>query len=354
MSTHSREQMSLLEEAQRWERLCQSGSDADRAAFGAWIRRSPEHLQAYLMNQALQVELQNLDPHKKLELREFLERAGGNVVPLGRTRSWPQLSARVPARSRTLWPALAIALCLTLVLVWVLPLRHSPEWVGYATATGEQRRIALADGSIIELNTQSQVRVNYESRWRHVELLAGEAVFTVHHDLHRPFRVEARGTLIEDVGTQFSVYVRPDASTTIAVLDGLVRVGKESSAPSSPVSGPPHPREHALSTQLAQGEELRIDGDGSVTQRSGLNLAETASWRQHRLWFEGASLEHIAAEFNRYSTHKMRVAEDARRAPKRYTVTFNPYDPDSFIDYLRSDPDIRIEPGRDETVIQLR
>jgi transmembrane sensor len=364
MRTHTRELTRLIEEAQRWERTLKPGTPAERAAFAAWIRRSPEHLQAYLQHLSLQVELQEVDAAKNLDLDELLHQSSGNVVPLGATvLPRPESARRTRLRFRIPWQGY-VAIAASALLILALTLAHVQsmlQWGDYATATGEQRRIVLPDGSIVELNTQSHIRVAY--RAREVELLAGEAVFSVRHDENRPFRVRARGAMIEDLGTQFSIYVRPDASITVSVLDGSVQVsGENSPVPSLNAEGMATPKTGAgrelkwrtKPTPLAAGEKVHIDATGKLSPRAALNVAEAASWRQHQIWFEGASLYEVAADFNRYNTAKIQIITDPVLGQKRYTGTWNPYEPESFIQYLQNDPMMVVRREKDLTVIRAR
>src|SRR3546814_7213537 len=59
----------------------------------------------------------------------------------------------------------------------------------YATTTGEQRTVALDDGSRVVLDTDSDLQVQYGKRERRLTLLKGRADFQVQHDTDRPFVV---------------------------------------------------------------------------------------------------------------------------------------------------------------------
>ena len=98
----------------------------------------------------------------------------------------------------------------------------------YATAVGQQRLIALSDGSNVNLNTDSQIRVNFGEAYRDVYLLRGEAHFAVADDREVPFRVSAGSGRIRALGTAFSVYVR-DGSVDVTVSEGTVRARKNRS-----------------------------------------------------------------------------------------------------------------------------
>jgi ferric-dicitrate binding protein FerR (iron transport regulator) len=102
------------------------------------------------------------------------------------------------------------------------------------------------------------------------------------------------------VGTQFLIYRRPDASTTVSVLEGRIQILSGTSAPIGnsaasieatagdgklePISRP---------TQLSAGDEIHFAAGGRLTKRAAINVTEVATWREHRLWFEGASLPEV-------------------------------------------------------------
>ena len=93
------------------------------------------------------------------------------------------------------------------------------------TAKGDMRRVTLAEGSAITLNTDSRVEPRLEERLRQVRLLKGEALFDVSRDRTRPFVVEAGDVRVRVLGTRFSVRRFDDGSVEVGVLDGVVEVG---------------------------------------------------------------------------------------------------------------------------------
>jgi len=337
----------LLEEVQEWGEALKSADAAGRAQFVAWIRRSPEHLQAYLQHLAFEQEMEGLDLQKDVDLAALLRSSSSNVVPLvtGRFLRFTASSRKPFTLTRRYAAALLILVALMSIgfSFWKF-LGIEPQSSDYVTGVGEQRRMALPDGSIIELNTQTHVRVTYSERTRDVELVSGEALFSVRHDQKWPFRVRVRSSVVEDVGTQFSIYLRPDNSTMISVLDGRVQLGRGPAGSQPSADGETAGTGQVQQTiQLNAGQAIRLNRAGDVIARTTLNLAEAASWRQHRMWFENATLQEIATEFNRYNTRHILVINDHTVANKRYTATWDPYDPDSFVSYLQNDPALTID-----------
>ena len=129
--------------------------------------------------------------------------------PTARVHPDPDLLSptRRVSRSRYFLNAVALpcAALLTLAAVWSWSARTvPPEYPAdpaYATTVGGYQRIALDDGSVVELNASTHIRVHYSLGERRVELLRGEAHFTVAKNLQRPFRVLADGVAVRAVGT---------------------------------------------------------------------------------------------------------------------------------------------------------
>ena len=103
------------------------------------------------------------------------------------------------------WIAPAVAASVALLVAgaigdWPTALRSDAM-----TATGEQRTMTLADGSQVQLNTDSAISIDYQPDRRIVHVLKGEAAFSVARDPRRPFSVEAKGGSTTALGTRFIV-----------------------------------------------------------------------------------------------------------------------------------------------------
>jgi transmembrane sensor len=134
-------------------------------------------------------------------------------------------------------------------------------WQGYsrthlATKLGEIRRVPLADGSYITLDTQSRVSVRYESATRLVRLESGEALFEVAKDPGRPFVVQAGIARVRAIGTAFIVRRRSDTDVEVTVTQGTADVWREASSPEPAVRLGAHKRTVTTSNEIAQPQEL--------------------------------------------------------------------------------------------------
>ena len=375
MSDGRPRELSVDEQAARFVRDLPNVTATTQRDLARWLRRSPEHVDAFLRQKMLATELQGLDPERRIDVNQLIARAKSTSTIV----EWPgptALAPQTPASSAVsndpglaFWRGVAVAAGVgALALCWVLGNRWAGPWLEskpaiYRTGIGQQKQLRLPDGSTVELNTQSAVQIRFSQAYRDVYLLGGEALFDVHHDARVPFRVHAGGTVIQDVGTQFNVR-RAAGLTTVAVLEGSVQVSADRSAPDTPGSSEPQAPTPTVvvsshdyqrltpATRLAAGEELHIVADGTLAQRQRIDIGQTTAWRQGRLVFSEATLEEVVSEFNRYNTRQIVLVGDAHRT-RRYSGVFDATDPQSFLEYLRrDDPGLTVENDADGLVIR--
>src|SRR5262249_40880821 len=117
---------------------------------------------------------------------------------------------------KTAWTAAALAAIVLGIFLY-------QQNAGVATGVGEQRMLALDDGTHVILNTDTRVRVDYERDARRIELDKGEALFEVAHDAARPFFVTAGDRRIQALGTSFAVR-RDESQVAVTLVDGKVTV----------------------------------------------------------------------------------------------------------------------------------
>ncbi len=94
-----------------------------------------------------------------------------------------------------------------------------PQDQVYVTPVGGHRIIALADHSVIELNTDTVLAV----RGRTARLEKGEAYFQIKHDAAHPFMVVAGDHRIADLGTKFLVRKQP-GKLEVSLVEGKALV----------------------------------------------------------------------------------------------------------------------------------
>jgi transmembrane sensor len=241
-----------------------------------------------------------------------------------------------PARligRRGLLAGLAVAAAAAGV-VGTVALRLARDVDHYRTAVGETRTVRLADGSLLHLNTNSSVEVSLGDTMRSIRLLKGEAQFDVAHDAHRPFIVDADGTLVRAVGTMFNVRLRQDV-TELTVIEGIVAVRNGQ----SPVR------------RVASGRSAAVrSGSIAVTPLDPARIKQRIAWQEGMVEFDGETLAQAVEEFNRYRATPL-VIGDPALASLRVGGAFRLSRSDDFVQALESGFGVRAVPGNDRSVI---
>jgi transmembrane sensor len=334
--TPSDKQIRLAIAAQASEWFVENrGGPLDREArsrFMAWLKASPVHVGEYLAIVGLAHDLDTAAHTTEIPIEPLLARARAetdHVVTLD-----PSILGRAQvttrARMSRVWlrAATAALACLVLAALWVT---RDGERFGlprtYSTAHGEQSERVLPDGSVLHLNTDSQVTVHYSRRERVVDLDRGEALFQVTHAGERGFRVMAGHAQLLDVGTQFDVYRKSDA-VRVTVVEGTVAV----------YTGSPQLTPVAL--RLAAGYQVEIRGEVGLPRP--VDALATVAWLKRQIAFENEPLGEVALEVNRYGHIPIEIDDDGLRALP-ITGVFDPYDTESFVAFLAVLNDVIVE-----------
>ena len=334
-------QQQLAHQAAQWVVVLQRGASAEeRAAFADWLRQSPYHVQAFLFQAALDREMSRFDAGRKHDIEALLAEVSSNVVPLknAAAASEPAGTPRaIPRRYAAGIAGLAL-LATSLTLGYALLSGQLDGWTRFQTAIGEQRSVQLEDGSVINLNTQSELEIRLSEDSRDVRLLAGEALFKVAHDPTRPFRVAVNEATIQAIGTQFNVY-RQGNRTSVAVVEGRVQVTDRHS--------------RIAPTRLAAGQEVQVDEDGRVSEIAPVDVVRVTAWRQRRLAFESETLADIAAQFNRYNRDPRLLVEQSVGG-RQFSGIFDADDVESFVTFLATYKDLTAEKNGGTIIIRKR
>jgi transmembrane sensor len=183
---------------------------------------------------------------------------------------------------------------------------------------GEIRRVPLADGSLVAINTKTALEVAMKPKSRHVVLKKGEAWFQVAKDPERPFVVAAGSVRVRAVGTAFSVRRgdEAEAGVDVMVTEGVVETWIEG--------------EQASRRRLSAGSRIILASAASPTvAESPSEIERSLAWRNGEIALDGESLEQAARLFNRYNSRQI-VIEDPGLAQERFVGLFQTNEPESF------------------------
>lgn len=165
----------------------------------------------------------------------------------------------------------------------------------YATQVGEQRRVALEDGSLVVLDTDSKIRVDLSDKRRTVELLQGRAHFEVARDARRPFVVSAAGRQVAAGGAAFDV-TRQKGQVCVLVTSGEVAVFDP----------------HISGKQLVEkGARVTLADASAAPRIDKPDLARVTAWQHGRAVFDNDTLADAVAEMNRYSRRPIVIEGEA-------------------------------------------
>ncbi len=297
--------MEVEEAAARWILKRDSGqwTDTDQKQLDSWLEASVRHRVSFVRLNAVWGDVAALEGTD-------VERAPG----------W-DLHSEEHSRRRwrpSLGQGVAIAAGIVLVLGVTLVLVATPDpGVVYSTDIGGHKAVPIADGSVISLNTDTQIRVQLSESERRMTLLRGEAFFQVKADPKRPFTVRVGSEQIAVIGTEFSVWEQP-AQLHVAVVSGEVRIGGEADAVI------------LTAGKVADIDRLRIRVKSQPVQ----DIHSELEWRSGRIAFRNTPLPEAIGQFNRYRTQKI-FLEDPSLATVTIIGDFVLDDVESFLKELR-------------------
>lgn len=311
-------------------------TESETAEFMRWLQQSSKHAEVFAELDAV--------------WRDF-NRAGA-LRPAGVAAATPEpeLLAPHPHAARRFSPVRAVlAAAAAFALAWA-------GWAGFSatrptaeTDVGAFQKLDLPDGSVVQLNTDSAIKVHYSDHERRVELLRGEAHFDVAKNPARPFIVAAHHVAVRAVGTAFNVRLRDDA-VDVLVTEGKVQVNDAVQGGSLLPAAP----DHAGPPLLVQGESVRVklaaEAEKSappvvaISEVGAVEMQRTLAWQERRLEFEDWPLADVVAEFNRYNRTKLVIVDPALNA-KRFSGTFRADAYEPFVRLLEENFGVASERG---------
>jgi transmembrane sensor len=292
---------------------------SDQANLDAWLAESWSHRTAY-----------------------WRLKAAWNCVDRLETLQAPMRAPMPEEAAFPVWPmvrraAAVLAAAAVIGAVWMRG-DGAPREEVFATNVGGHEIVTLADGSQIELNTDTVLRVALDTDKRIVTLDKGEAYFQVVHDSAHPFEVYANNERISDIGTDF--VVKNDAGKLlVSLLEGRA------------VFGPATDTRPSRATVLTPGDvAVAAGGTISVSQLPLQTLLNDLAWRRGALIFDDTALSDAATEFNRYNREKIVIA-DAAAGRRRIGGTFETHAVDRFAAVVRVALGLKVSDGSGEISI---
>lgn len=277
-------------------------TDADRAALAAWLASDPEHRWVLSRYRQLSAQLE-------AELEVLVDSA---------------TKARARARRRWQHRGLALAAAAAIAMATIVWTRGANE---FTTRAAERHMAALSDGSRVELNALTELRVAFRRDERRVRLVRGEALFSVAAEKARPFIVETPSGTVRVTGTVFNVRSTPRETVEVTVLEGRVRV-----QPSGAGDG---------QTALQAGQQGILAGARLDVRDVGANSAQNAiAWREGQVVFEDTPLRDALERFAAY--HGRTIDVDSRIANRRLGGRYGLDDLEGLLDEIERVLPVRV------------
>jgi ferric-dicitrate binding protein FerR (iron transport regulator) len=258
MDASDRKKRAAAEAADWFSRLQAGGMEhSEREVFVEWLRESHLHIAEMLRIAQIHGSLERFDRWSLVSTGTKTsadEVAQVSLLPnaVGHSTQTPQPARTAPVTAPKTKLGASLMALTAMVLLVVGTLYVVPRLRGQIIETdrGERREVALADGSVLLIDPQTRLRVQYADAVRQVFLARGRAVFRVAKNSTRPFLVQVGDTTIQAVGTAFGVEQRAQG-IVVTVAEGKVSV-------SAPINRPP----------LASRRELHQRSLPAISSRS--------------------------------------------------------------------------------------
>lgn len=328
MDTNDRRVRATQEATQWWNRLSTlkptEVSLSDREAFTEWLRESPLHVSEFLRVAHVHDSLERFKLWSQVDGGAIVE--PGNVVQLrdDDERSSEQTEQLPEERSRVRVWAMAASTCAIAILgAWfALGLRGDV----IESKQAERRQVMLEDGTVVQLEPETRLRVKYEEKLRQVELEHGRALFRVARNPQRPFLVSADQTSVRAVGTAFGVETG-SRGVVVTVAEGKVAVADS-----------PQARSSGEEIFLVAGQQVVVPDSGAVAPVRTVDTTRALAWAQGQLVFENDTLADVVEEFNRYNRMQLSIT-DAQLAARKVSGVFDATDSETLLAFIRQSGD---------------
>jgi transmembrane sensor len=342
MDASERRKRAGQEAAEWWVVLQGEASRAQRAQYVDWLRESPVHVAEMLRMAQIHGTLDHFERWAQIPVDGADAESSATVIPLqplNPSMQAPMGPAKpMPARGKLVWSAMAV-----LVLALVMSAVFWPALDGriIQTERGERREISLPDGSLVQVDPETRLRVKYAQATRRVVLLSGRALFRVAKNPHRPFLVQTENTIVRAVGTAFAVE-RQSKSVIVTVAQGKVAVSRSSMGSGetrtnsrAPTTTPAASGGSAENILLTANQQVVVAASGNPEAVRNVDSARALAWAEGRLIFVREPVSEAVRQFNRYNRIQIYV-KDSDLARRPISGVFSAADPESFVAFIET------------------
>lgn len=283
-----------------------------------------------------------------------------NLIPAEFTEPSKEVAPIMPGPGRWCWLAGGCAAAVAALAIFLLrdgPSAKEPFTAppNLALAAESSTRLAtLPDGSTVHLNRGGALKIRFSAAERRVELLGGEAHFTVAKHPGRVFIVRAGDLEVRAVGTAFNVHLS-ESRVEVIVTEGRVQLataaGDEQIAGAPVVGAPMLDRGHraVLPVSFNGGLPARL----VVSRMEAAEIAEALAWQGGLIRLGGSTLAELAAQFEQRTGRRI-VLADPELASLQVGGQFRADDIEGFTALLASTYDIELQRQGDTFVLRKK
>ncbi len=319
----------LQEQACCWiSRLDRGLSEPERNALEGWVSASQSHRHALLEAASLWDDMSVLNELSGLFPQSKIKQDSSRVKRLVNQARWSVAAGFLLA-------VVGVGLIVNNVFI-----QHDVNVVQAVqqlrTGVGEQKNVALSDGSVVHLNTNTMLSVTFTADKRDIVLVRGEAHFKVAHDTQRPFTVTAGDNRVTAVGTAFNMQYVDDHAFELVVTEGKVVVKDRFSPYASGDALFSATAQHKDDALMVAGEKARVKGNIEARQNlTDTDINDDLAWQQGMIVFKGEPLESVLSEIGRYTSVRFSIQEPSLKQ-RRVAGYFRVGDIDGLLGALKN------------------
>lgn len=260
-------------------------------------------------------------------------------------------------QSTVFWPmAASVAFVVSVLVGWLVfnvdPTNNKQHPLTTLTSNvGEQKPVTLSDGSVVYLNTNSEVVIDFSANERQIHLVKGEAHFDVAHNENRPFVVTAAHNSVTAVGTAFNVQLLNDQRFELLVTEGKVLVKNALQQNNLQSIDNNLPALEGEGTLLVAGQKAWVDDTSTESINLSLEqMQNDLAWRQGIVVFHGEPLFEALSEISRYTPIHFKLADDNVKQ-QRVAGFFKAGDIDGLLSALKNNFNIMYQKLDGQTIL---
>ena len=269
-------------------------------------------------------------------------------ISLNEKEAWNKISSQLsdekteangptPTKTIPIWKrplSIAASLLFLMASSWFFISDTDIKPVNYSTAANETLAITLPDGSLINLNENSQLAYIKENGQRNVDL-SGEAYFDVSHNVSQPFIVKSNNTTTKVLGTEFNINSRSNNLTEVSLFKGKVSfTGADQNL------------------ILLPGDMVKYSAAENKIEKHYIENKNTIAWKTKELKFTNDKLENVVKTLATYFDKKIELKLNGHSCV--FTSNFKNPDYNEVIDVLKFTYNLNIESNNNSDVINIK